>query len=60
MYLSDVSNLFYTYSFLCVDVNVDVEIAMHSNLVICNSFIKYKVLPAFDFDFIGLESSQSL
>ena len=33
---------------------------MHSDFVICNNFINYKVLPAFDFHFIGLESSQLL
>ena len=54
------SNLFYNNSFNFVDVNVDVEYATHSDLVICNNFINYKVLPAFDFHFIGLESSQLL
>ena len=49
------SNLFYNSSFILVDVNVDVENAMHSNLLICNNFITYKVSLAFDFDFIGLE-----
>ena len=35
------SNLFYTNSFIfiLVDVNVDVECAIHSDLVICNNFI---------------------
>ena len=53
------SNLFYTNSFIFifVDVNVDVEYAIHCDLVICNNFINYKVLPAFDFHSIGLESS---
>ena len=41
------SNLFYTNSFILVDV----ENAMHSNLVISNGFINHKVLPAFYFDF---------
>ena len=56
------SNLFYTYSFIFifVDANIDVEYAIHSDLVICNNFINYKVLPAFDFHSIGLESSQLL
>ena len=45
------SNLFYTNSFILVDVNVDVGNAMHSNLVISNGFINYKVLPAFYFYF---------
>ena len=51
--LNRLSNIFYTKSFIFVDVNVDVEIAMHSNLVLCNNFINYKMLPAFDFHFIG-------
>ena len=53
------SNLFYTNSFIFifVDVNVDVEYAIHSDLVLCNNFINYKVLPAFDFYFISLEPS---
>ena len=51
-------NLFCTNSSIFVDVNVDVEYAIHSDLVLCNNFINYKVLPAFDFHFIGLESSQ--
>ena len=56
------SNLFYTNSFIFifVDVNVDVEYAIHSDLVICNNFINYKVLPAFDFHSICLEPSQLL
>ena len=56
------SNLFYTNSFIfiLVDVNVDVEYAIHSDLVICNNFINYKVLPAFDFHSICLEPSQLL
>ena len=56
------SNLFYTncFIFIFVDVNVDFKYAIHSDLVICNNFINYKVLPAFDFHFIGLESSQLL
>ena len=33
---------------------------MHSNLVICNNFINYKVLYAFDFHFIGFDLSQLL
>ena len=53
------SNLFYTNSFIFifVDINVDVEYAIHSDLVICNNFINYKVLPAFD---SHSESSQLL
>ena len=49
------SNLFYTNSFIFtfVNVNVDVEYAIHSNLVICNNFINYKVLAVFDFHSIG-------
>ena len=39
------SNLFYTNSFIFVDANVDIEIAKHSDLVLCNSFINYKMLP---------------
>ena len=60
--LTGLSVLFYTNSFifLFVDVNVDVEYAIHSDLVICNSFINYKVLHAFDFHSIGLESLQLL
>ena len=56
------SNLFYTNSFIFifVDVNIDIEYAIHSDLVICNNFINYKVLPTFDFHFIGLEPSQLL
>ena len=43
-------NLFYTnsFTFIFVYVNVDVEYAIRSNLVICNNFINYK----------GLEPSQ--
>ena len=41
-------------------VNVDVENAVHSDLVICNNFINYKLLPAFNFDFIYLDSFQLL
>ena len=52
------SNSFYTNSFIFVDINVDVENGIHSYLVICNNFINYKVLPAFDFYLIGLELSQ--
>ena len=33
---------------------------MHSDLVICNNFINYKVLYAFDFRFIGFDLSQLL
>ena len=57
VYISDLSNLFYTTNFVSVDVNIDAENSMHNDLVICNNFINYKVLSAFDFDFIGLESS---
>ena len=53
------SNLFYTNSFIFifVDINIEFKYAIHSDLVICNNFINYKVLPASDFHFIGLESS---
>ena len=53
--LTRLSDLFYTNSFIFifVDVNIDVEYAIHSDLVICNNFINYKVLPAFDFHSIG-------
>ena len=56
------SNLFNTNSFIfiLVDVNVDFEYTVHSDLVICNNFINYKLSPAFDFHFIGLEYSQLL
>ena len=55
------SNLAFTNSFIfTVVVIVDVEYAIHSDLVICNNFINYKVLPAFDFHSIGLEPSQLL
>ena len=56
------SNLFYTNSFIFifVDVNVDVEYAIRSDLAICNNFINYKVLPGFDLISIGLEPSQLL
>ena len=58
--LSEVSNrlssLFCINSFIFVDVNIDVEIAMHRYLVICNNFMNYEVLPAFDFHFIGFSS----
>ena len=56
------SKLFHSNSFIFifVDVNVDVGCAIHSDLVICNNFLNYKVLPAFDFHSIGLESSQLL
>ena len=54
------SNLFYTNRFVFLGVNVDFENTMHSDLVKCNNFINYKVLPAFDFGFINLESSQLL
>ena len=55
------SDLFYTNSVIFVDVNVNVDLenAMHSDLVICNNS-NYKVLPAVNFDFIGLQSSQLL
>ena len=33
---------------------------MHSDLVMCNNFINCKMLTAFDFDFISLESFQLL
>ena len=53
------SNLFYNNSFIFifVDVSVDVKYNIHSNLVICNNFTNYKVLPAFDSHSIGLEPS---
>ena len=54
------SNSLYTNSFIFADVNVDVENAMYSDLVICNDFINYKVLSAFDFLFIGFDLSQLL
>ena len=56
------SNFILTNSliYIFVDVSVDVEYAIHSDLVVCNNFINYKVLPAFDFHSIGLESSQLL
>ena len=56
---TSLSNLFYTNSFIFifVDVNVDVEYAIHSDLVLCNNFINYKVFPAFDFYFISLGPS---
>ena len=55
-------NLFYTNSSIFVDVNVDVEYVIRSDLVLFNNFINYEVLslPAFDFHFMGLESSQLL
>ena len=57
-------NLYYVYTnsfiFIFVDVNVDDEYAIHSDVVISNNFINYKVLPASNFHFIGLESSQLL
>ena len=56
--LTKLSNLSYINSFIFVDVYVDVENRMHSDLVICNNFINHKVLPSLDFHFIGLESSQ--
>ena len=40
--------------------NVDVENAMHSNLVTRINFINYKVVPNINFDFIDLESSEFL
>ena len=43
-----------------MDVNIDVEYAIHSDLVICNNFMSYKVLPAFNFHSISLEPSQLL
>ena len=55
-YLLDCQIYFILNSFIFVDVNVNVDNAIHSNLVICSNFIIYKVLSAFDFDFI--ESSQ--
>ena len=60
--LTRLLNLFYTNSFvfIFVDVNVDVECAIHSDLDICSNFINYKVLPTFDFYYISLESSQLL
>ena len=56
------SNLVCTNSFIFTVVNVivDVEYAIHRNLVICNNFINYKVLPAFCFHSIGLEPSPLL
>ena len=56
------SNLFYINSFIFIfaDVNIDVEYAIHSDLVICNNFINYKMLPAFNFHSIDLEPSQLL
>ena len=55
-------NLFYTNSFIFIfaDVNLDVKYAIYSDLVICNNFINYEVLPAFDFYSIGLDPSQLL
>ena len=49
------SNLFYTNSFIFTfnDVDVDVEYAVYSDLVICNNSINYKLLRAFDFHSIG-------
>ena len=47
------SNLFYANIFIFVNIIVDVEYAIHSDLVICNNFINYKVLPAVDFYFVG-------
>ena len=53
--------LFYTNSFIFIFVDFKViEYAIHSDSFICNSFINYKVLPAFDFHSIGLEFSQLL
>ena len=46
------SNFFDTNSFVLVNVNVDDENGMHRDLVTHNNFINYKVLPAFNFDFI--------
>ena len=55
-------NLFYTNSFIFifVDVNVDVEYVIHSDLDTCNNFVNYKVLPTFDFHSKDLQSSQLL
>ena len=50
----------YFYAKAFQNVNVHVKYAIHSNLVICNNFVNYKVLPAFDFHSIGLEPSQLL
>ena len=49
------SNLFYTNSFIFTfnDVDVDVEYAVYSDLVICNNSINYKLLRALDFHSIG-------
>ena len=58
--ISAYANLFYTNCFIFVDVKVDVENAIHSGLVISNNFINHKVLPAFEFHFMGLDSSQLL
>ena len=54
------SNLFYANSFffVFVDVNGDVEYAIYSDLVLCNNFLNYKVLPVLDFHSIGSEPSQ--
>ena len=56
------SNLFYgsSFIFIFVDVNVDVEYPIRSDFVICNNFVNYKMLLAFDFHSIGLEPSQLL
>ena len=54
------SNLFYNNSFIFVDVNVNVENVMHSDLVMCCNFINYEMLTAFDFHFIGFASFQLL
>ena len=45
------SNFILTNSliYIFVDVSVDVEYAIHSDLVVCNNFTNCKVLPAFDF-----------
>ena len=53
-------NWFYTNSFIFVEINVDVENAMHSDLVISHNIRNYKMLTAFDFDIIGLEAFQLL
>ena len=53
-------NLFYTNSFIFVDGNVDVEYAIYSDLVTCNNFLNYKVLPAFNFHSVGLDPTRLL
>ena len=52
--------LFYTNSFVFVSFNVDVEHAMHRDLVTQNNFINYDLQPNFNFHFIDFESSYFL